>query len=132
MRKLYLCFFCLILPLASGCNAPSSGEVHFRGTVTVDGVPVETGVIDFEAVNRDTSSGGGAIRNGAYTARVMPGEKIVRIVASKIVREYTDNEGNPVVEYEPLVPAKKFWGNSELRETITYKTKELNFDLKSE
>jgi hypothetical protein len=131
MRKIFMCFFCLMISLASACSQSSDGEVRFRGKVTVDGNPVEAGIIEFEAVKRDTSGGGGAIQNGAYTARVMPGEKIVRIKAYKNIREYTDSEGNLLFEQESLVPESKSWSNSELRETISNKTKELNFDLKS-
>lgn len=131
IRILSLCFFCLVLSVVPGCFR-ATGEVQFHGKVTVDGVPADMGVIEFEPVNRDTASGGGVIgKGGVYTAKVMPGEKIVRIKANKILKEYDAPDGTHIVDQESLIPEEKSWNKSELHETITTKTKELNFDLKS-
>jgi hypothetical protein len=120
----------MLLFHSPGCFR-STGEVIFKGVVTVDGEPVDMGVIEFEPVNRDTAGGGGVIDKGSYTAKVMPGEKIVRIRANKILREYTTEDGTHIVDQQQLVPEDKSWNNSELRETLTKKTKVLNYDLKS-
>ena len=130
IRKICFCFFCLLLFHSQGCFR-SSGEIEFKGTVTVDGELVDLGIIEFESINLDTASGGGVIDKGAYTARVFPGEKIVRIRANKVLREYFTDDGTKIIDQQPLVPEAQSWNNSELRETITNKTKELNFDLKS-
>ena len=130
IRNLCLGLFCSLLLLAPGCFN-STGEVEFKGKVTVDGVTVDLGVIEFEPVNRDTSSGGGIIAKGEYTAKVMPGEKVVRIRANKVLKEYFTDDGTKIIDQQPLIPEEKSWAGSELRETITKKTKELNYDLKT-
>lgn len=54
--------------LLSGCGDSSFGIV--RGRVTLDGVPVKDGVIQFTPVNKDAPTANCFIKDGAYSAKV--------------------------------------------------------------
>ena len=141
-----LCVVCLlILP---GCK--KSKGVRVEGTVTVQGELVDKGVIQFVAVDGSTAEAGGTIKGGKFVVTVVPpGEKIVRIRGSRVTGkrkvdpapswnanqgrtyEKEDAQGNFVeVDVEvPLTSRKDHWDQSQLRETITTKTKKLEFKL---
>ena len=67
--------------LAGGCGG---SKVVVRGTVTVDGRPVEEGAISFEPADGQGTTTGGTITDGKYeltgNAAVTPGKQVVRIV----------------------------------------------------
>jgi hypothetical protein len=69
-----------VLSLA-GC---SDGKVIVRGTVTVDGQPIDEGAISLEPADGQGPTTGGTIKGGKYeligNAAATPGKKIVRIV----------------------------------------------------
>ena len=72
---------CLALLATSGCTG---GKVVVRGTVTVDGQPIDEGSISLEPADGQGPTTGGMIKAGKYeligNAAVTPGEKIARIV----------------------------------------------------
>jgi hypothetical protein len=69
------------LLLLAGCGS-SLGEVS--GKVLVDGKPLEEGDIIFEEADNSKTPAGGPIIKGMYTVpKVTPGNKIVRINASR-------------------------------------------------
>jgi hypothetical protein len=71
----------LTLLATSGCTG---GKVVVRGTVTVDGQPIDEGSISLEPADGQGPTTGGMIQAGKYElvgdAAVIPGAKIVRIV----------------------------------------------------
>jgi len=71
---------CSALLAICGC---SDGKVIVRGVVTVDGQPIDEGMISLEPVDGQGPTTGGVIKDGKYEltgpAAVIPGEKIVRI-----------------------------------------------------
>src|SRR5207253_1220870 len=71
---------CVVLLACCGC---SDGKVIVRGTVTVDGQPIDEGMISLEPADGQGPTTGGIIKEGKYElngkAAVAPGEKIVRI-----------------------------------------------------
>jgi hypothetical protein len=76
-----ICVVAASLVLA-GCGGQTTGEVS--GLVTVDGVPVEIGVVRFSALDGTGQPKGGEIRDGKYTVRDVPlGVMKVEIVGSK-------------------------------------------------
>ena len=70
----------VVLLACCGC---SDGKVIVRGTVTVDGQPIDEGMISLEPADGQGPTTGGIIKEGKYeltgNAAVAPGEKIVRI-----------------------------------------------------
>lgn len=121
-----------------------------EGTVTFDGEPVESGSITFEPADGDGPTDGGKIENGQYKlageAGVEPGEKVVRIVASRKTGRQVDagmgmpgakGEGGPsssanmVDEYESYIPAK-YNEKSELTREIVAGKNTHDFELQSQ
>ena len=118
----------LMLP---GCS--SDGKVSVSGKVTVDGAPVETGFIAFAPADGNTSVEGAEIVNGEYSAKVPPGEKIVRIRGMKL----QPNEVYDAVSQTTLTSsgairitdAKYEAEKSPLQATITKSGETHDFDL---
>ena len=109
------------LLLLLGCNSDVA-YVKVRGTVSLDGVPIEKGLVRFEAADgKNPSSKGGEIDKGEFTAEVPAGEVIVRITAPKAAakQEPKASEGprNPAGGLQETVPTK-YNVQSTLKETI--------------
>lgn len=72
----------LISLLCTGCGKSAWPQVS--GIVEFDGKPIVTGSISFEPADGQGPTAGGSIQDGEYLVpQVMPGKKIVRIVASR-------------------------------------------------
>ena len=68
-----------------GCK-PSDGLVPIKGTVTLDGEPIEKGTVNFAPKGgAPGTAAGGPIVNGKYEARVSPGKMAVTIYAQKAI-----------------------------------------------
>jgi hypothetical protein len=125
-----------LLPLitAGGCGADGVGGVPVSGKITIDGEPIPHGTITFVAADGGTPTGGGVIKDGAYTAKVPPGKKIVLVLGNKLVGKEPLYEGVPDSpmrdKYETLTPpaynAKQL---TPLKADITGPREDLNFEL---
>lgn len=100
-----------VLALASnGCGGSALTTVE--GLVTFDGKPVEDGAITFEPADGVGPAAGGTIKNGKYRLAgeggVVPGAKIVRIIASrKTGRKVEAMPGGPLAdEVEQFIPVE--------------------------
>lgn len=80
--------------LSPGCDRGPAFE-EIRGTVTLNGQPVERGVVRFVPADTNRSSEAGTITNGNYTARVPPGTLRVEFMGSRV------DPGAPIVEGAP-------------------------------
>ncbi|PQO39319.1 hypothetical protein C5Y96_05550 [Blastopirellula marina] len=70
---------------AGGCSAGhNDGTTLVSGTVTFNGSPLETGKVILESVQAGERSFAGSIHDGKFQMRVTPGEKIVRITATRL------------------------------------------------
>ncbi|MCE9563510.1 MAG: hypothetical protein K8U57_15830 [Planctomycetes bacterium] len=67
--------------LLVGCADEREAEVS--GNVNIDGKPLQEGEIIFEAPDGSKTPGTGPIKQGHYTAKVLPGMKSVKILASR-------------------------------------------------
>lgn len=65
-----------------GC-APKDGLTPVKGTVTLDGAPIEKGTINFAPKGGPGTATGAPIVDGKYEARVSPGKMAVTIYAQK-------------------------------------------------
>ena len=124
-----------LIPLSAGCGGPASTAVPISGTVTVDGQPVEGGLITFLSVDDATPAAGAPIKDGTYQAEVEPGEKKIMVLGTKVVgeeyilkgvpdsgtREKLETVTHPSYNARHLTP---------LTATISGPSEDLNFDLK--
>ena len=118
--------------LGAGCNG-GSGKVKIHGKVTLDGQPVATGSIAFIPTDGKGQTAGAIITDGAYQAEVQAGAMRVEIHYPKASgkRKLYDTPDSPTIDTtEEQIPAK-YNTQSQLTETITSKSSEINFELKS-
>jgi hypothetical protein len=102
-----------------------------KGTVTYDGAPLADGSIVFKSKDPKVGSGGGAIKDGKYTAAVKPGQYTVEIRASKMMPLPAGQKGAMgETEMNQEYIGEKYNAKSELSADISG-AKEQNFDLKS-
>lgn len=101
-------FFCFILLLCFiGCRDSRLGTLVY-GTVSIDGKPIESGIISFVGVEQNPQPY--PITKGKYKAHVSPGEHNVSFVSEIIVSEVPRNEYpgdmDLIREYESIIPDK--------------------------
>jgi hypothetical protein len=108
----------------TGCG---DGKVIVRGTVAVDGQPIEEGSISLEPADGQGPTTGGMIQGGKYEltgiASVAPGEKIVRIVGLRKTGKMIEAgppapKGTLIHQMEQCVP-KQFNDQSQLVVSIS-------------
>lgn len=138
MRKTFL-FVALLAASALfvGCG-PKKSEVSISGVATIDGEPIDLGVVQFST---GTAEGGGNVQDGRYTANVPPGELTVRIRGYR----YTGPEPE-IAEPEPGAPPsvppqrpreectpRSLWENPTMKITVDKKGEyDLNFETPNE
>jgi hypothetical protein len=127
--SLFTCIAIAIL-LATGCRHTSTvGEV--KGTVTLDGQPLENGTIRLAPAEGRTSSSGGIIKNGQFTAEAAVGKYRVEISATKLAGGGpVDRHSSAVETVIQLIP-EKYNTKSELTLDVKAGVNEPVFDLKS-
>ena len=64
--------------ICTGCGQSGPRNCRISGAVTLDGVPVQEGGIQFDIVQKGDVPGGAVIIAGRYTTWVSPGAKTVR------------------------------------------------------
>jgi hypothetical protein len=119
--------------LLAGCNT-GPVLVPVKGKIAYDGVPVESGVVQFHAADGESPSAkGGAIIKGEYAAEVPTGELIVKITGSRASgekRKFPENapDGKWINLSEQYVPAK-YNTETTLKVTIQGRKDDLDFNL---
>jgi hypothetical protein len=119
--------------MSAGCTSkPAKGSVE--GVVTLDGKPLEEGLIRFVPTDGATPSADATIFHGKFSATVPPGEKKVTISASKVVgnRKAYDTPDSPTVDIvEELLP-RRYNADSNLSLTVTSGVQSAEFKLTSQ
>ncbi len=119
--------------LSGGCGgAPPQAQVN--GTVTLDGKPLDTGVIHFfPQSDAGGPSASADIKNGRYQLQTGIGPMKVVVNANKVFgkRKMYDTPDSPVVEDIRDVLPERYNMKSELKAALTTGPNEVNFDLKS-
>ncbi len=117
----------------SGCQdgRPNKGKV--KGTVTLDGRPLEKGSVLFISTDNTTPSSSAEIRNGTFAGEVYVGQMNVQVLSPQVVgkRKVYDTPDSPEADVlEERIPAKY---NTETVLTADVKPgeQELNFPLKN-
>jgi hypothetical protein len=125
-----LLLLCLALFL-SGCETgPEAGTV--TGQVTLDGQPVDGGMIRFIPVNGESQPGDSPITAGAYSATMPVGEKKVEITWGRprgggAVSVDTASQGNEV--FVETIPRTYNGSGTTLRYTVVKGEQKKDFAL---
>lgn len=138
-RRLLIFGLVIFLSCLNGCgNSNPFGRIPINGAVTLDGIPIESGTIEFSPIAGKIGSGG-KITAGKYSLPLdkglPPGDYIVRIT-SPIIPSATSNAGKiPGMEPEDVHLGKervhaRFNSKSELKVTVPADTKSLLQDFK--
>lgn len=97
--KLRLAVLLLCVSLAASCGSPSGAS---RGTVSVDGKPLEAGMIRFQAIGNETSNRASGVADGGrftLSQKLVPGEYSVEVEGFRSTgRTITDPQKGPVPE----------------------------------
>lgn len=131
MKRYMLVFVSALLLVASGCA--DGKPTAIRGTVTLDGQPLERGRIEFRPREQTGPIAAAEIVDGEYEGMAMEGKKTVVITGGKVVgqRPFTEAPGSPMIEdVRPLV-GTEYNENSRLTCDITRSRTEYDFALES-
>jgi hypothetical protein len=124
----------LLLGLALGlCCGCSGGKPTVSGEVTLDGKPLEEGIIRFVPADGKSQTASAPISKGRYRAEPPPGEHRVEISAPKVVgkRKMYDAPDVPAVDdVVELLPAR-YNVKSELTLTVKPGSQTKDFPLSS-
>lgn len=125
----------------SGCGKDTGGRVPVAGEVTLDGMPLDKGTIEFHPTSGSGFTGG-VISDGKFEIPAekgaLPGEYVVKIYATGELLEPEvdpDEPPGPEAEDRPLpserIPAR-YNAESELTATVGEEgATDLQFDLES-
>lgn len=121
----------LVFVVCFGCSQSNEGTV--TGTVTVDGEPAKVGAISFFAVDGKAPTAGAQIVDGAYSAKVSPGQCMVQVRVSKVVGEKKlyDTPNSPIRKVWAEVLPAKYNDNTELRFDVKLGENRQDYNLKS-
>lgn len=119
---------------AAGCGRSSSGlDIHpVAGLVTIDGQPIEEGLITFNGVSGDARGFAGRIERGSYRVETFAGPMKVSITAQreipgKFIQAAPDQPNEPV--REQYIPARYNEATELQADVPRGGIRELNFDL---
>jgi hypothetical protein len=125
-----------------GC-AKKRQEITITGTVSVEGKPVDGGIIQFLPTDNNSFEGGGIIDKGKFTAIIPYGDFYVRFRGNEYLKK--DADGNPLGEKDEVVggvrtytppPSRqmipdRYWFNSEVKITVKTGKEPFDFNLES-
>lgn len=128
-------WFFFVCCLGLGCSGPSGSEkASVSGSVTLNGAPLDSGLISFFPVDGKGAPASAAIDKGKYTVQVELGEKRVEITAPKVVgkRAAYETPDSPMVDLleERLPP--QYNALTELRATVKQEPAPINFALSAD
>lgn len=133
--SLALWLLCISIPLMLTACGRSDGLVTIRGTVTMDGEPVQDGSISLMPVDGAGITGGGLVRNGSFTAESSPGEMAVQIYGHRTVQKENPTQeeierglATDRVQYLPAAYNQQ----SKLRIIVSPSDRRFDFELNSQ
>jgi hypothetical protein len=122
----------VLVVLTAGCGG--SAKVVVKGTVTLDGNPLEEGAINFFPADGSGTTAGGVISGGNFSVPVPAGSVIVRISASKVIRRepmYAGDPKGPMKEIRTDIIPAKYNAQSELKLDVKSGMDDVKYDLTS-
>lgn len=128
-RRLQMAAVSLLICGLTGCGSSRPDQGRITGDVSLDGVPITDGRIQFEDVQGQASSAGGKIENGSYDVLSPVASMKVRIVAYREVpgKFIEMNPGVKTPFIEQYIPTK-YNETSDL--TVDIKPGSNTFDFK--
>lgn len=132
-KTIPLLLFAILTIAVVGCSSDSN-LATIEGTVTLDGAPLEAGLIRFVPVDGQSPTADATIAAGKFVAQVPRGEKSVAITAPKVVgkRKLYNTPDSPTIDVvEELLPPR-YNTATELKLSIDGATRDANFNLTSE
>ena len=106
MRSRRAILFCAVALAAAGCQRGTQ-SCSVSGTVSYRGHDVEEGEIIFADASQQVATAAGTITRGTYRVKMLPGNKTVRITASKPTgRILTGAMGVELPQRVELIPAR--------------------------
>ena len=97
-RRRYLVLSLTAILAAGGCSRSSNGRLEISGKVTLDGAPLDQGLISFNAAQGKLPSAGAVIVGGAYhmpaEKGLLPGEYKVAIDSAFGLRRFIGLKSN--------------------------------------
>ena len=124
----------LVATLA-GCGGGGKPQAQVNGAVTLDGKPLDAGVIHFYPQSDEGGPSASAdIKDGRYQLQTGVGPMKVVINANQVVgkRKMYDTPDSPVVDDIRDVLPERYNMKSELKAALTTGSNEVNFELKSD
>jgi hypothetical protein len=121
------------LIFATGCG-DGEPKAEVSGTVTLDGVPIENGSIQFYPTGKTGQTAGGGIEKGIYKVEASPGEMTVTLNATKVVGKFKayDTPESPFLDKVVEVIPPDYNSLSKIKVTLKPgKNENVNFDLES-
>lgn len=134
MAAWYTAGCALFVVVLSGCSGASPNISTVAGTVTLDGQPLKSGTIRFDATDGRTAAADASIADGKYTAKLPPGEKRVAITAPKVIgkKKMYDTPDSPTFDVTEESLPKRYNAQTELKLTVTSGAQDAPpFELKS-
>lgn len=131
MRPIIIASFLSTL-LVSGCGTGEPPEYPVKGKVTLDGKPIEKGLIRFSPTG-NASPAGGEIKAGQYSLKAPPGEAKVEITSTIVVgqRKAYNTPDSPMVDITKEAVPEQYNAKSSLKFEVKAGENNKDFDLTS-
>jgi len=115
----FLLLCCALIGISLGCS-PDAKNGTVAGGVTIDGQPLKSGTIRFDAVDGGTVAADASIADGKFTATMPPGEKRVSITSPKVVgkKKMYDTADSPVIDITEESLPRRYNAQSELKLSV--------------
>ncbi len=129
---LALAFALAATSLAGGCGGPPRAKL--QGTVTMDGVPLPDGSIEFFPSQGVGQTAGTSIKDGKYAVEASVGPMKVAINAMVVTgrQKAYDTPDSPMMDIVKSAVPERYNTKSELTATLTAGPNVVDFDLTSD
>lgn len=119
MKQLCLGLVALLALLLAGCGPKI---VTVSGNVTLNGMPVAKGVIDFTSLEPPQNTATADIVNGKYSVKLPTGKKQVRISAPVVTGQKPEYQGGPLMDVTGESIPDRYNATTELTLDVTGST----------
>lgn len=116
--------------IVAGCGSGEPPTYPVKGKVTLDGKPLEKGLIRFSPAG-NASPVGGEIKAGEYTLNAPPGESKVEITSTIVVgqRKAYNTPDSPMVDITKEAVPEQYNTRSSLKYEVKPGSNTKDFDL---